>query len=157
MLTHACPGCGRVVPYGKPLCPSCQARRDERLEQRRRDYAREYEARKGRPDDPKYREFYRSREWRALAAATLAGCGFRCENDGAPGHPRCRHVACEVHHEPPIRTDEGWAHRLDPAHLHPLCTECHNERHRRFQGRAARARGGADPGGWPKKFWVSRG
>lgn len=157
MLTHACPGCGTLVPYGRPRCDSCQAAYDARQERRRRDYAREYEARKGKPDDPKYREFYRSKEWRTLAAVTLRDCGFRCENDGKPGHPRCGHVACEVHHEPPIRTDEGWAHRLDPAHLHPLCTECHNERHRRFQARPERPGGGARGGGWPKNRRQSRG
>ena len=142
MLIHTCPSCGAPVPYGKPRCDACQARYDERQAQRRRDFAREYAARKAREDDPKYAAFYRSKEWRRLAAAVLSEHGFRCENDGDPSHPRCRHVACEVHHEPPIRTPEGWEHRLDPAHLHCLCTECHNERHRRFQGRGARGKGG---------------
>ncbi len=142
MLTHTCPGCGRLVPYGTPRCPECQKAFEARQAARERDYAKEYSQRKAKDDDPKYAAFYRSKEWRALAAAVLSERGFRCEHDGDPAHPRCRHIACEVHHEPPIRTPDGWAHRLDPEHLHCLCTECHNERHRRFQGRRASGKGG---------------
>ena len=123
-LLHRCPGCGALIPYGAARCEGCaravEASRVERAK------ARERERRRLRreEDDPKYRAFYRSKEWRALSASVLSRAGFRCED--------CGGVACEVHHEPGIRTPEGWAHRLDAANLHPLCTRCHNKRHGRF-------------------------
>ncbi len=140
MLMHACPGCGALVPYGTARCEGCaaalEARRSEQPPRARRPGARP-----APDDDPKFRAFYRSKEWRGLSAAFLSGASFRCE--------RCGGVACEVHHDPPIRTPCGWEHRLDPAHLHALCTRCHNFEHARFGG-------GRAPGGGPKSFGAGR-
>ncbi len=138
MLVHACPGCGALVPYGKPRCDACQRAYDEQREERRRSRERRRRAASDAAKDPKYRAFYRSKEWRTLSAYALARAGFRCED--------CGGIACEVHHEPPIQTPTGWGHRLDPDHVHALCTKCHNARHRRF------CRDGGHGGGGSKSF-----
>ncbi len=120
----ACLGCGRLVPYGMSRCDECARKAEERFaglsrsRERARRKAREADA------DPKYRAFYRSKEWRALSASVLSRASFVCED--------CGGLACEVHHEPSIKTAGGWAGRLDASHLHPLCTRCHNARHARF-------------------------
>ena len=140
-LVHACPGCGKLVPYGVPRCEACEEALRERIEERRAESRREYERRRRAREDPKYRAFYRSKEWRALSVAVLGLARWRCED--------CGGVACEAHHDPPIQTPEGWAARLDPSHVHALCTKCHNARHGRFSG--------GTPGGGPKSFGRPRG
>lgn len=123
-LMHACPGCGKLIAYGVRRCPACQERRDAAIAEREAEADRRREAKRRARSDPRYRAFYRSKQWRQLSAWKLASCGHVCED--------CGHVACEVHHDPPIQTPQGWAHRLDPAHLHALCVRCHNARHGRF-------------------------
>lgn len=140
-LVHACPGCGRLVPYGTPRCPECEAKRRAYLEARSAERKRAYEARRRAKADPRYRAFYRSREWRALSVAALQRAGWRCED--------CGGVACEAHHDPPIQTPEGWERRLDPSCVHALCTRCHNARHGRFRD--------GDPGGGRKSSGGPRG
>lgn len=115
------------MPYGVARCPACQEAWDGERERRARERAREASARSRRAD-PERRAFYRSKEWRALSARALARAGFRCEDCGRP--------ACEMHHDPPLSTPEGWARRLDASALHCLCTRCHNVRHGRFGGAA---------------------
>ncbi len=132
-LMHACPGCGRLLPYGVPRCEDCRRRREAQAQKREAGADRRREARRRAAADPRVLAFYRSADWRRLRAWKLAASGHACED--------CGRLATEVHHDPPIRTPEGWARRLDPASLHALCTRCHNARHGRF---------GAEPGGGRK-------
>ena len=109
---------------GDAYCSECTAaRRAERAASR--DWSREYETRRER-EDPKYRSFYRSKDWRLTSEKYRVDRGHRCE--------RCGDVATDVHHVLPIQIPEGWAMRLDPENLMLLCVRCHNEIHGRTFG-----------------------
>lgn len=114
------------VGRGETLCTECEKARVRALK-KRRDYSKEYRRRIER-EDPRYKRFYGSKQWEMLSRQTMVDAHHKCED--------CGGLCTEVHHDPPIQTDEGWAHRYDPKHLHALCTGCHNKRHNRFQGRA---------------------
>ena len=116
MLSHACPGCGKLIPYGMPRCPKCADELSLRILSRKRSGTHYV--------DPKLKAFYASKAWRDMSVATLAAAMYRCQD--------CGGIAVEVHHEMPISTPEGWLHRFDPDHIVALCTKCHNARHGRF-------------------------
>lgn len=123
-LMSPCLGCGRLVPYGASRCEECARKLGERSAESSRERERARRKAREADADPKYRAFYRSKEWRALSASVLSRASFVCED--------CGGLACEVHHEPSIKTEGGWDRRLDAGCLHPLCTRCHNARHARF-------------------------
>ena len=88
-----------------------------------RDYKREYATRLD-SEDPKYRRFYRSKEWEMTSKQKMVDAKHRCEECGKPG--------TDVHHVVPIQTDEGWKRRFDTTNLKLLCVRCHNSAHQRF-------------------------
>lgn len=126
MALHPCPRCKSLIPVGVQYCDACrpvaEAQAAEAAERRqtyrRAKYNREYNKRR----DPKYLQFYRSKEWRLLSKTKLQSCGYRCEAklEG------CTRLAVEVHHVQPIKTDDGWDQRLDWDNLMGVCICCHN-------------------------------
>ncbi len=126
MAVHPCPRCGRMVPVGVNYCEACkpiaEAQAQEAIERRqaykRIQYNKEYNKRR----DPKYLQFYRSKDWKMTSRAKLQDCGYKCEAklEG------CSHLAVEVHHIKPLKTDEGWAERLEWDNLMGVCIACHN-------------------------------
>ena len=133
MVLKPCPRCKRMIPAGLTYCPDCapiaeaqaaeaQARKAER---RRKKYNQSYNKQR----DPKYLEFYRSKEWKITSRTKLQQAGYKCQAK----LPGCQRLAVEVHHIKPIQTDEGWELRLDWDNLEPCCTACHNARHQRFK------------------------
>lgn len=133
MLLKACPRCKRMIPHGLPYCAECapiaaaqrEENRERKAEHRRKKYAKEYNRRR----DPKYLEFYRSKEWKITSRAKLQEAGYKCK----ARLPGCQGLAVEAHHIKPIQTAEGWELRLDWDNLEPVCTACHNGRHQRFK------------------------
>lgn len=122
-----CPRCGSLMPSrGRSLCAACEAKRRAESDARR-DRSAEYAARAA-SEDPRYRSFYRSKQWRALSRQYAVDHHHRCE--------RCGRVGTDVHHVEPIQTPAGWARRLDYGNLRLLCVGCHNKEHGRF-GHAA--------------------
>ena len=127
MAVHPCPRCGRMVPVGVNYCEACkpiaEAQAQEAIERRqaykRIQYNKEYNKRR----DPKYLQFYRSKDWKMTSRAKLQDCGYKCEAklEG------CSHLAVEVHHIKPLKTDEGWAERLEWDNLMGVCITCHNK------------------------------
>ena len=137
MAVHPCPRCRRLIPVGLSYCQDCKPQVEAQLEQRRAENIQKKTAAYNRRRDPKYRAFYRSKEWRALSASYLRAAAYKCE---AHAHPDCTGLAVEVHHKQPIQTPEGWAKRLDWDGLEAVCTRCHNVRH------PEKGRGSAPPG-----------
>lgn len=131
-ILKACPHCRALMPQGLLYCPSCapimEARREEIRAHNKAQKDRAYNRRR----DPRYLAFYRSKEWRATSRAILSSAGYKC----AARLPGCSGLAVEVHHIKPIQTEEGWAERLEAGNLEPLCTSCHNARHKRGQSAA---------------------
>lgn len=121
-----CPKCNRLKPVGNGsrLCAEC-ADDARRSRQRKRDYKREYEVRK-ETEDPKYRRFYRSKEWQATSRQYMVEAGHKCEE--------CGSIGTDVHHIAPIQTPEGWKLRFAWENLELLCVKCHNKRHQREFG-----------------------
>lgn len=129
MAVHPCPRCKTLIPVGVAYCDACrpaaEAQAAEAIERRqaykRAKYNRGYNKRR----DPKYLQFYRSKDWRLLSRTYLQSISYKCEArlEG------CTHLAVEVHHKKPIQTDEGWDLRLDWDNLEGVCTACHNGRH----------------------------
>ena len=127
MLLKECGRCKRLIPYGKAYCETCEpivkAERDKRREAKKLEADRRYNKKR----DPKYEQFYNSKEWRRLSAARVQADGFRCV--------RCGAWASEVDHIIPIQTEDGWTKRFDWDNLQSLCVECHNEKHGRFKSK----------------------
>lgn len=121
MLLKTCNKCGKLIPYGISRCPDCEAKRPAEQEANARRHNRKRKA------DPKYKAFYRSKEWRALSRIMMSRADYRCQE--------CGGLATEVHHTKPIQTEEGWERRLDETNLMVLCIKCHNEQHERFRRR----------------------
>lgn len=110
------------VGSGSTLCVECYAKKQaERTAQR--DHKREYAARLD-SEDPKYRRFYKSKEWEMASKQKMVDAKHKCEDCGAPG--------TDVHHVVPIQTPEGWRRRFDVTNLKLLCVRCHNRAHERF-------------------------
>lgn len=123
LLFKVCPKCKRLMPVGNgsTLCTEC-AEKARMSRKRDRDYRAEYEARKD-DEDPRYRKFYRSKEWRMTSRKYLQKAGYVCEVCGRQG--------TDVHHIAPIQTPEGWERRFDFDNLKLLCVSCHNDAHGR--------------------------
>lgn len=125
MILKPCPRCGNLVPYGQRYCSECEIKvaeqRAERLAEASRRSDRAYNAKR----DPRYGQFYRSKEWRIMARKRIQDDNYRCRI--------CGNIATEVDHIIPIQTPEGWERRLDYSNTQSLCVKCHNEKHHRFQ------------------------
>ena len=126
-LLKSCNRCGNLIPYGSPYCTVCtpivEAAREARIQESRLKSNRKY----NKTRDPKYSQFYNSKEWRVLSLKRLQGDGFRCV--------WCGKIADEVDHIIEIKTPEGWERRLDYTNTRSLCHSCHNKRHKRFERR----------------------
>lgn len=137
MTLHPCPRCKRLIPVGVSYCETCrpvaEAQAAEAMERRRAYKTAKYNKRYNKRRDPKYLQFYRSKDWRLLSRAKLQDSGYKCE----AGLAGCTGLAVEVHHIKPIQTEEGWDRRLDWGNLESLCTSCHNGRHPEKFKRAA--------------------
>ena len=126
MAVHPCPRCKRLIPVGVSYCDNCkpiaEAQAQEAIERRQAYKRKKYNKAYNQRRDPKYLAFYRTKEWRLLSRTKLQACGYKCEAklDG------CTHLAVEVHHVKPIKTDEGWGLRLDWDNLMGECINCHN-------------------------------
>ena len=133
VAVHPCPRCGALIPVGITYCAECkplaEAQAAEAIEHRQAIKKAKYDRRYNRRRDPKYMEFYRSKEWRLLSRVHLQARGYHCEAQ----LEGCTRLAVEVHHRRPIQTDDGWARRLDPENLEAVCINCHNKRHERFK------------------------
>ena len=129
MILKTCKRCGNLIPYGKTYCSSCAPIAEVEREERRITSKRAGNRRYNKKRDPKYIQFYRSKEWKALSRARLQGDGYRCVKCGA--------IATEVDHIEPIQTDKGWNKRLDYDNTQSLCNRCHNIKHNRFNKRTS--------------------
>lgn len=129
VLVKACPRCKKLIHHGAPCCAEClpivTAAREEKRQRKAEYLKKQYNRNYNRRRDPKYVQFYRSKDWKATSKAKLTAAGWRCEArlEGCTG------LAVEVHHIKPIQTDEGWNLRLEWNNLEALCTACHNGRH----------------------------
>lgn len=129
MALHPCPRCKRLVPVGVSYCEACrpeaEAQAQEAIERRRAyklaKYNRNYNKRRNQ-DDPKYRTFRNSKEWKQTSRAKLQDCKYRCE----ARLEKCDGLAVEVHHIKPLKTEEGWNNRLEWDNLMGVCIACHN-------------------------------
>jgi len=125
-VVHPCPRCKRLVPVGVAYCEQCRPAAEvqaaEAMERKREYKRKQYSQAYNRRRDPKYAEFYRSKEWRRVSRAKLQDCGYRCEAklEG------CKGLACEVHHKIPIKTEDGWDQRFEWDGLMGVCVACHN-------------------------------
>lgn len=125
-VVHPCPRCKRLVPVGVTYCEQCrpiaEAQAAEAMERKREYKRKQYSQAYNRRRDPKYAEFYRSKDWRRVSRAKLQDCGYRCEAklEG------CKGLACEVHHKTPIKTEDGWDARFEWDGLMGVCVACHN-------------------------------
>lgn len=155
LLFKVCPKCKRLKPVGNgaTLCSECaEAARKSR--KRDRDYKAEYEKRKSE-ENPKYRKFYRSKEWRMTARKYAQSVGYKSEecDPKCPKRFGCRRYGEDVHHIVPIQTAEGWERRFDFDNLKFLCVHMHNSAHGRTfsngwsddaKGKAEKAAGNAE-------------
>lgn len=130
MLLKECGRCKKLIPYGSTYCSVCTPIVEAETLERKRKYNLEAQKRYNKKRDPKYLQFYNSKEWRILSRKYAQDKGFRCEACGA--------IANEVHHKEFIQTPGGWERRLDYDNLELLCTVCHNERHERFKAKRER-------------------
>lgn len=121
MLMKPCTMCGKLYQYGKPYCPDCMPKYEQRKAEQFKNAAKKYD--KSRKGTREY-SFYRSKQWKTLSAATAMSRQYKCE--------RCGAYANQVHHKVEIKTKEGWSRRLDPSNLALLCVRCHNSEHGRF-------------------------
>lgn len=122
MLTKFCAKCGKMIPFGKPLCSTCAAKNGDRH--------RMYDA---KVRDKRASAFYHSAQWCAVRDIVMQRDGYQCQRCKANGLVR---PAEEVHHIYPLRL--RWNKRLDVNNLVSLCHHCHMEVER------------GDPGEWKK-------
>ena len=126
MAVHPCPRCKRLIPVGVSYCEACrpvaEALAAEAIERRQAFKRAKYNSTYNKRRDPKYLQFYRSKEWRLLSKSKLQSCGYKCQAklEG------CKGLAVEVHHVKPIKTQEGWEARLEWDNLMGVCVACHN-------------------------------
>lgn len=137
MLMKSC-RCGKQIPYGMKRCPECEKTYQQHKAQLEKESKRRRDRRYNAKRDPQVTKFYHSKEWQMLSAKRMQMDGFKCRHCGkAVGARRMDGtvVRLEVDHIEEISTPEGWAKRYDIDNLRTLCTQCHNERHHRFQKR----------------------
>lgn len=132
MLLKPCSRCKRMIPYGNKYCDKCKPIIESEFKAKLQQSKRESNKRYNKRRDPKYAQFYRSKQWRMLSASYMQKAGYKCE---AQYDKDCRRFASEVHHIIPIQTEEGWARRLDITNLRAVCTHCHNIEHNRFKNK----------------------
>ena len=130
MLLKSCNRCGNLIPYGSAYCNTCTPIVEREREDRIRENVLRNNKKYNRKRDPKYSQFYNSKEWRMLSRKRIQDDKYRCVMCGA--------IATEVDHIVEIKTPEGWERRLDYTNTRSLCVDCHNKRHDRFQKRKAR-------------------
>lgn len=126
MIYKLCRRCKTPIKHPLTYCSKCQEMHEEKQLELQRERDRRYNKKR----DPKYKQFYNSKEWKVLKEKKLQDEQYRCE--------RCKKLAVEVHHTKYIQTDEGWELRLDYDNLEALCVDCHNYRHSRFQRKKVR-------------------
>lgn len=148
MILKLCNRCKKPIPSYLKYCGKCQYS----VEIQKEEYKAIRDSKYNKNRNPKYKEFYNSKEWRLLKEKKLEKEQYKCERckeicinckQGLSSKTnfdcyKCKHnrtVAMEVHHKEPIQTMEGWNLRLDYNNLEALCTDCHNFRHKRFQKR----------------------
>ncbi|MFH5834561.1 HNH endonuclease [Proteiniclasticum sp. C24MP] len=124
MLLKSCRKCGRVIPYPKTYCDSCQPLMEEQKKVNEKLSEQRYNKNRKIRKDPRYAKFYKSKEWRTLSRVYLRDHQYKCE--------QCNKIATEVHHVVPIQTEDGWTRRLDYENLEAVCINCHNDKHKRF-------------------------
>ena len=127
MLLKPCARCGSLIKHGSTYCTTCkpiamaqvEESRARKLAYKKAKYNKKYNSNR----DPKYGAFYRSKEWKMTSRAKLQSTEYKCEAklEGCTG------LAVEVHHETPIKTEEGWAKRLEWSGLKSVCMSCHNK------------------------------
>lgn len=123
MVYKLCRKCKKIISHPAIYCDNCLVIVNKEREKFKAERASRY----NKTRDPKYKEFYNSKEWRMLKEKKLLDVQYRCE--------RCEKLATEVHHIEFIQTLKGWERRLDYTNLEALCVDCHNFRHNRFQKR----------------------
>lgn len=126
MIYKLCRRCKTPIEHPLTYCSKCQEMHEEKQLELQRERDRRYNKKR----EPKYKQFYNSKEWKVLKEKKLQDEQYRCE--------RCKELAVEVHHTKYIQTDEGWELRLDYDNLEALCVDCHNYRHSRFQRKKVR-------------------
>lgn len=131
MLIKLCAKCGNITALGEPYCTSCKAKTAEEKEKNRQKWKQKADQRYNQKRNPKFKEFYNSKDWRALRSMCLMEAGYCCEKCKEDG---VRTLAVDVHHILPIDTVAGWDARLNPNNIIALCLHHHNEAHGRFGG-----------------------
>ena len=126
MLTKQCARCRKIIPYGTTYCMDCQPIAQEQAEQSKAKHTSKYNKQR----DPKYKQFYMSREWLILRRLALQRDEYMCVRCKALG---VMAVASEVHHIKPISI--AWDKRLDIDNTECLCLDHHNAEHGRFKKR----------------------
>jgi|SRR5699024_4198195 len=76
-----------------------------------------------RQRDPVLKQFYNSKEWKALSHYTLASNHYLCVGCSTDDQLIPANVA---DHIVPVTVD--WSLRLDPNNTQPLCHDCHNKK-----------------------------
>lgn len=127
MLTKQCPRCRKIIPFGMDYCEECQPIKDEQREQFKAKRTSKYNKQR----DPKYKQFYMTREWQILRSLKLQQTGYLCEECKTEG---LMAPAEDVHHVIPISMD--WDKRLDINNLKCLCVKHHNLEHDRFKSKS---------------------
>lgn len=126
MILKLCNKCKKPISCIEKYCSKCL----EIVNKQQEEYKSTRNSKYNKARDPKYKQFYNSKEWKLLKEKKLLDVQYRCE--------RCGHIAVEVHHIRPIQINEGWILRLAYDNLEALCTDCHNYRHKRFQKKKGR-------------------
>lgn len=123
-----CPRCGTLIPATKKYCDKCQPIVDKEAKERKIKRKAIYDKRYNKTKrNPKYAQFYKSKEWKTLWAVKLSQCDYMCEDCKAKGIIT---LATDVHHIQPI--SKAWDKRLDINNLKCLCVQCHNKAHKRW-------------------------
>lgn len=125
MIMKLCNKCKKPISNTKKYCSKCL----DIVNKQQEEYKVARNNKYNKTRDPKYKQFYNSKDWKLLKEKKLLDIQYRCEI--------CGHIAVEVHHIKPIQTEQGWILRLTYDNLEALCTDCHNYRHKRFQKRKA--------------------
>lgn len=120
MVYRLCRKCKKIIGYNKSYCDKCF----EIVEQNKLEFKKKRDKKYNANRDPKYKQFYNSKEWKTLSYKKMQNCNYMCEYEG------CKRLATEVHHKIPISID--WDKRLNYDNLMCLCINHHNLVHKRF-------------------------
>ena len=127
MVMKPCARCGELIQYGPIYCSKCKpivmAQVEEAIAKKQAYKRAKYNKKYNSNRDPKYGAFYRSKEWKMTSREKLRSTGFKCEAKLED----CTHIAVEVHHVKPLKTEEGWNERLEWSGLRSVCMNCHNK------------------------------